>query len=81
MSISSIRGLRVATRACILILMSNTDKAAAVEAVKTGTESAVKAYGWHFEDALDQAIRETAGEFGVSEDEIGDAIDAAKPWG
>lgn len=62
-------------------LMNNANKRAAVEAVKVGTESAVKDYGWKFEGALDRAISETASEFGCSEEEIADILGEAKPWG
>jgi hypothetical protein len=50
--------------------MNNTNKAAAVKAVFEGTESAVAAYGWDTNDAKEQAIRETASEFGVTLEEI-----------
>jgi hypothetical protein len=55
----------------IVILMSNAitgkaNRAAAVKAVFEGTESAIKAYGWDTNDAKEQAIRETAAEFGVT---------------
>ncbi len=50
--------------------MSNTNKAAAVKAVTEGTESAVRDYSWDTNDAKEQAIRETAAEFGVTFEEV-----------
>lgn len=59
--------------------MSTATKAAAVRAVIEGTDSAVVAYGWKPRDAYYQAVRETAGEFGVSEQEIKSLM--GKGWG
>lgn len=51
-------------------ITGKANKAAAIKAVFEGTESAVAAYGWDTNDAKEQAIRETAAEFGVSFEEV-----------
>jgi hypothetical protein len=47
-------------------IKGTANKAAAVKAVLEGTESAIADYGWDTNEAREQALRETAGEFGVT---------------
>ncbi len=58
-------------------IKGTANKAAAVKAVREGTESAIAAYGWDTNEAREQAIRETAAEFGVTYEAVCEVLRAA----